>query len=64
MRDSESAARGQKIMQETGPDRSTKSEKGDKESLHGRTMKGGPEDLSHSMSPNRYGKMAPKGGNR
>lgn len=63
-RDSESAARGQKIMTETGPDRSTKGEKGDREALHGRTMKGGPEDLSHSTSVNRYGKMGPKGGNR
>lgn len=63
-RDSEMAARGQKIMQETGPDRSSKGEKGDKESLHGRPMKGGPNDLSHTLEPGRYGKMAPKGGNR
>ncbi len=61
-RDSESAARGQKIMIETGPDRGT--DKADKEALHGRAFKGGPEDLSHSMKPNMYGKMAPKGGNR
>lgn len=61
-RDSESAARGQKIMQETAPDRST--DKADREALHGRTFKGGPEDMSSSMQPNRYGKMAPKGGNR
>lgn len=62
MRDSESAARGQKLMTETGPDRST--DKADKEALHGRAFKGGPEDLSHSMTPNKYGKIAPKGGNR
>jgi hypothetical protein len=62
MRDSESAARGQKIMQETAPDRG--SVKADREALHGRSFKGGPEDLSHSMNPNKYGKMAPKGGNR
>ena len=62
MRDSESAARGQKIMNETGPDRGT--EKADKEALHGRSFKGGPDDLSHSLSQNKYGKMAPKGGNR
>ena len=64
MRDSESAARGQKIMNETGPDRSSKGEKGGKEALVGGSFKGGPEDLSHSMSPNKFGKMAPKGGNR
>ena len=58
MRDSESASRGQKIMNETGPDRST--DKADKEALHGRSFGGGAEDLSHSMNPNMYGKMAPK----
>lgn len=63
-RDSESLPRGQKLMQETGPDRSTKGEKADKEALHGRSFGGGPEDLSHSMKPNQYGKMAPKGGTR
>lgn len=62
MRDSESAARGQKIMNETGPDRST--DKAGKEALVGRSFKGGPEDLGHSMNPNKYGKIAPKGGNR
>lgn len=64
MRDSESASRGQKIMTETGPDRSSKGEKADREALHGRSFKGGPEDLSSSMTPNKYGKMGPKGGNR
>ena len=63
-RDSEKASHGQKIMQESGPDRSSKGEKGDKEALHGRTMKGGPEDLSHSMKANRYSSVAPKGGAR
>ena len=64
MRDHESAARGQKIRTESAPDRSSKGEKGDKEALHGRTMKGGPENLEHSMKPNMYGKMGAKGGDR
>lgn len=58
MRETESAARGQKIMSETSPDRST--DKADREALMGRSFKGGPEDLSHSREPNMYGKMAPK----
>ncbi len=58
MRDSETAQRGQKIMSETGPDRST--DKADKEALHGRPMKGGPRDLSHTLNPFMYGDMAPK----
>lgn len=58
MRDHESATRGQKIMIETGPDRST--DKADKEALHGRSFAGGPKDLSATTSPNKYGEMAPK----
>lgn len=52
-RDSESVGRGQKIMTETGPDKST--DKADREALHGRSFKGGPEDMSRSMKPNLYG---------
>lgn len=56
-RDHESAARGQKIVSETGPDRST--DKADREALHGRKFGGGAENLEHSMKPNMYGKKAP-----
>lgn len=57
-RDYESATRGQRIVTETGPDRST--DKADREALHGRKMSGGVDDLSHSLEPGRYGKMPPK----
>lgn len=63
-RDTETAIRGQKINIDSPPDRSTKGEKADREAVHGREFKGGPEDMSHSMGPNRYMKVAPKGGNR
>lgn len=52
MRDSEKAARGQTIMSETSPDRST--DKADREALHGRPFKGGPQDMSHSLQPDKY----------
>lgn len=49
MRKEESAHFGQKIRTETGPDRSSFM-KNDAEALSGRTFKGGPRDLSHSLS--------------
>jgi|GEM_PF-2405502 hypothetical protein len=49
MRKEESAHFGQKIRTETGPDRSSFM-KNDSEALVGRSFKGGPRDLSHSLS--------------
>jgi hypothetical protein len=63
-RDSENAARGQKIMSETGPDRSSDGEKGGKEALHGRSFAGGPKDLSHSLKQGDGDKPARKSRDR
>lgn len=63
-RDTETAIRGQKINIDSPPDRSTKGEKADREAVHGRSFAGGHDDLSHSLSPSKYMKVAPKGGNR
>jgi hypothetical protein len=64
MRESTNATRGQKIMTESAPDRSSAGEKGGKEAVMGREFKGGRDDLSHSMNPDKYTSIAPKGGNR
>lgn len=48
MRKDESAARGQKIRTESGPDRSSE-RRGVDESVMGRKMGGGPTDLSATL---------------
>lgn len=48
MRKDEAAVRGQKIRTESGPDRSSHSLNMN-ESIMGRKMGGGPNDMSHSL---------------
>lgn len=49
MRKTEKAARGQKIVTETSPDRSSHKMNKD-EALCGKKMGGGPRDVGHSLS--------------
>ncbi len=49
MRKEEKAKNGQTIRTESGPDRSSFMQ-GDAEALSGRAFKGGPKDVSHSLS--------------
>lgn len=49
MRKEEAAHMGQKIRTETSPDRSSHKVNAD-EALCGRKMKGGPTDVSHSLT--------------
>jgi len=51
MRKNEKAHMGQTIRTETSPDRSSHKGKSD-EALMGRSMRGGPTDLSHSLKGN------------
>ena len=60
MRKEEKAQMGQKLRIETGPDKSSHKASGD-EDLMGRPMKGGPTDLSHSLSAGSYAKGKGKG---
>lgn len=53
MRKEESAHFGQKIRTETNPDRSSHKVKAD-EAISGRTMKGGPTDLSRTMNAGSF----------
>lgn len=53
MRKDESAHFGQKIRTESMPDRSSHKMNGD-ESVMGRSMKGGPTDLSRSLTAGSY----------
>ena len=59
MRKEEKAHFGQTIRTETGPDRS--SHKAEGEALTGKPMKGGPTDLSHSLTAGSYNDKKGKG---
>jgi hypothetical protein len=57
----EKVARGGKIRTETGVDHSSH-QLNHKESMLGRTMKGGPTDLSHSLNAGSYNSKGGGGG--
>jgi len=58
----ESAARGQKMRTETGPEREPKiSQISDKEAILGTTLSGGESDLSHSIRGNKVARPGEKG---
>lgn len=50
MKKTEKAARGQTIITETNPDRSSYNKQDANEALMGRKMGGGPRDTSHSLT--------------
>lgn len=60
MRKEESAHFGQKIRTESNPDRSSHKVNGD-EAISGRAMKGGPTDLSRSLTAGSYNDVKGKG---
>lgn len=60
MKDTESVARGGKMVTSTSPDRSSHNLNA-KESLNGRAMKGGPTDTSQSLKAGQYNNESKKG---
>lgn len=56
------AVRGQKIVTDSAPDRSTV--KAPDEARYGKMMKGSPSDLSHYTDVNKSSRPGPKGGTR
>lgn len=60
MKKEESAHFGQKIRTESSPDKSSHKVNMN-EAIDGRSMKGGPTDLSHSLSAGSYNDVKGKG---
>ena len=60
MRKEEKAHWGQTIRTESGPDKSSHKATGD-EAMMGKPLKGGPTDLSHSLTAGSYNDKKGKG---